>query len=190
MIEPDRSEVTRLLLAWGGGDESAVERLMPLVYGELHAIARRCMRDESDAATLQTTALIHEAYMRLVGRDIEWEGRRHFFALAARTMRRVLVDHARSRQRAKRGGPGAVRVTLGDALSDEPRGDPLDVIALDGALDQLARLDERKVRAIELHYFAGLEFPEVARTLGVAPATVHRDIRFAKSWIYDVLRTE
>lgn len=191
MSAPDRGEITQLLIAWGHGDESAMERLMPLVYDELHAIAGRFMRDEHDAATLQTTALVHEAYLRLVGGDVGWEGRKHFLAIAARTMRRVLVDHARGRRRLKRGGTDAVQVTLEDPSSaDDGRTDPLDVIALDGALEGLARLDERKARALELHYFAGLEYPEVAEALGVAPATVHRDIRFAKNWIYDLLRTE
>jgi RNA polymerase sigma factor (TIGR02999 family) len=168
-----------------------MERLMPLVYDELHAIAGRFMRDEHDVSTLQTTALVHEAYLRLVGGDVGWEGRKHFLAVAARTMRRVLVDHARGRRRLKRGGADVVHVTLEDpSPAGDGRVDPIDVIALDGALEGLARLDERKARALELHYFAGLEYPEVAEALGVAPATVHRDIRFAKSWIYDLLRTE
>ena len=183
-----RTETTQLLTAWRAGDDAAGERLMPLVYAELHAIAARCMRDERTAATLQPTALVHEAYLRLVGSDVEWEGRRHFLAVAARTMRRVLVDHARARLRDKRGG-GAVSVTLDDTPAAEA-GDPIDVIAMDDALERLAALDERKARAIELHYFAGLDYDEVAAALDVSPATVHRDLRFARSWMYDQLRSE
>lgn len=185
---PQQGEITRLLVDWSAGDDSAADRLMPLVYTELHAIASRFMRDEHAAATLQPTALIHEAYLRLVGSDVSWEGRRHFLAIAARTMRRVLVDHARSRLRDKRGG-GAVSVTLEDSPSGEV-GDPIDVIAVDEALEKLAAIDERKARAVELHYFAGLEYEEIARALDVSPATVHRDLRFAKRWIHDQLRQE
>ncbi|HEX6133037.1 MAG TPA: ECF-type sigma factor [Longimicrobiales bacterium] len=187
MTELDRGEITRLLVAWGEGDEAAMDRLMPLVYAELHGIARRHMRDER-ARTLQTTALVHEAYIRLAGADVAWEGRRHFLAIAARTMRRVLVDHARARQREKRGG-AAEPVTLIDAPGPDAR-DPIDVIAIDGALEQLRALDERKAQSLELHYFAGLDYLQVADVLGIAPATVHRDIRFAKNWLYDRLRTD
>ncbi|HEX6058199.1 MAG TPA: ECF-type sigma factor [Gemmatimonadaceae bacterium] len=189
MTQPERGEITRLLVAWGEGDETAMERLMPLVYDELHAIAGRYMRDEHAAATLQTTALVHEAYLRLVGSDVRWEGRRHFLALAARTMRRVLVDHARERRRARRGGGALDVVTLEDPAAD-PGSDPIDVIAIDTALEHLAAMDERKARAVELHYFAGLDYDEVAHALGISPATVHRDLRFAKSWMYDHLRQE
>lgn len=186
--DPARGDITQLLLAWRSGDEQAAERLMPLVYAELHAIADRFMRDEHAAATLQPTALIHEAYLRLVGSDVAWEGRRHFLAIAARTMRRVLVDHARSRLRDKRGA-GVVQITLEDEPSDAER-DPIDVIAVDGALEALAALDERKARSVELHYFGGLEYDEIAEALEVSPATVHRDLRFARSWLYDRLRVE
>jgi RNA polymerase sigma factor (TIGR02999 family) len=188
MSRPDRLDITELLTAWHAGDESAGERLMPLVYDELHAIATRYARDEHAAATLQPTALVNEAYLRLIDSGVPWESRRHFLAIAARTMRRVLVDHARARQRNKRGG-GAINVTLGDSPSDQPV-DPIDVIAIDTALDRLAAIDERKARAVELHYFAGLDYDEVARALDVSPATVHRDLRFAKSWLYDQLRQE
>jgi RNA polymerase sigma factor (TIGR02999 family) len=182
-------EVTRLLTAWSQGDASAMERLMPLVYAELHAIASRALRNEHAADTLQTTALIHEAYLRLVGSDLAWEGRRHFLAIAARTMRRVLVDHARGKQRAKRGG-GQAALPLDEAQAPQERTDPMDVIAIDMALEKLAAADERKARAVELHYFGGLEYDEIARVLEVSPVTVHRDLRFAKNWIYDQLRPE
>jgi RNA polymerase sigma factor (TIGR02999 family) len=188
MWDSERGEVTQLLTAWRAGDEAAGERLMPLVYAELHAIASRYARDEHAAATLQPTALVNEAYLRLVDSDVPWEGRRHFLAIAARTMRRVLVDHARARCRDKRGG-GVVNVTLGDPASDAGA-DPIDIIAVDTALERLAEIDERKARAVELHYFAGLDYDEIAHALDISPATVHRDLRFAKSWLFDQLRKE
>lgn len=185
MAPSEHDDITGLLAAWRDGDDSAGDRLLPLVYSELHAIASRYMRDEHAATTLQPTALINEAYMRLVGSDVDWENRRHFLAVAARTMRRVLVDHARSRLSQKRGG-GVVRVTLPEQPGDDGA-DPIDVIAVDEALQELAELDERKARAVELHYFAGLGHAEVARVLDVSTATVDRDLRFARSWIFDRL---
>jgi len=184
----DRDDITQLLAEWSAGDEAAGERLLPLVYAQLHAIASRYMRDEHSAATLQPTALINEAYLRLVGSEVHWESRRHFLAIAARTMRRVLVDHARARKRDKRGG-NLVAVTLDDPAGPE-HANPIDVIAVDVALEELAALDERKARAIELHYFAGLDYDEVARVLGVSTPTVTRDLRFARSWMYDRLSEE
>jgi RNA polymerase sigma factor (TIGR02999 family) len=178
----DPAEITQLLAAWSAGDESAGNRVLPLVYRQLHDIASHYMRDEHAAATLQPTALVNEAYLRLVGSDVPWESRRHFLAVAARTMRRVLVDHARARQRGKRGGE-RVSITL-ENLAEETRTDPIDVIAIDDALNQLAALDERKARAVELHYFAGLDHDEIAQVLGVSPPTVTRDLRFARSWLY------
>jgi len=183
----ESSQVTRLLAAWSAGDDSAFDRLMPLLYAELHALAAHHLRDER-ARTLQTTALVHEAYLRLVGNDVAWEGRRHFLAVAARTMRRVLVDHARARQRVKRGGGQVVAITLVDAPAQDGA-DALDVIAVDRALQALSLLDERKARAVELHYFGGLDYLEVARVLEISPVTVHRDLRFARSWLYDQLRS-
>lgn len=181
----DRDDITQLLADWSAGEPAAGDRLLLLVYAELHAIATRYMRDEHAAATLQPTALINEAYLRLVGSDVEWESRRHFLAIAARTMRRVLVDHARAKKSDKRGG-GRVGVTLDDqAVSTHD--DPIDVIAIDDALEDLAALDERKARAVELHYFGGLGYADVARVMGVSEPTVARDLRFARSWIYDRL---
>lgn len=182
-MESHAGQVTQLLIAWHEGDASALDRLLPLLYDELHAIARRHLRDEHAAETLQATGLVHEAYIRLVGTDLAWEGRRHFLAISSNTMRRVLVDHARARARAKRGG-GMVAVSLGDRPA-EGSTDPLDVIAVDEAMDRLARADERKARAVELHYFGGLQQKEIAGILGVSLATVERDLRFALSWIYD-----
>ena len=188
MAQATRGDITGLLTAWRAGDVSAGERLMPLVYAELHSIASRYARDEHAAATLQPTALVNEAYLRLVDSNVPWESRRHFLAIAARTMRRVLVDHARTRKREKRGG-GALNVTLGDPPSGN-ESDPIDIIAVDAALERLAAMDERKARVVELHYFAGLDYEEIARALDISPATVHRDLRFARSWLSDQLRQE
>ena len=179
-------QVTQLLGEWRAGNESSAERLMDVVYPVLHAIAHRQLREERPDHTLQTTALVHEAYLRLVGGDVDWEDRRHFFAVAARAMRRVLVDHARARGRAKRGG-GVRIVTLEDALAPTDGPAP-DLVALDAALEQLAAIDERKARAMELHFFAGLSYDETARTMAISPATVHRDLRMAKAWLYQQLR--
>jgi RNA polymerase sigma factor (TIGR02999 family) len=188
MAERDRTEVSQLLDAWRGGDAAALERLLPLVYDELHALARRQMRGERPDHTLQTTALIHEAYLRLCGADVAWEGRVHFLAVAAQTMRRILVDHARARSRTKRGG-GAAPVTLDDALAAAPDR-PDDLLALDEALGRLSALDERKGRAVELHYFGGLTYDETAAALGVSPATIDRELRLAKAWLYREMRPE
>jgi len=184
------SDVHRLLT-----DESlpAVERaskLLPLVYDELRRLAHRRLAHERPGHMLQTTALVHEAYMRLVGSDVSWEGRRHFFAIASRTMRRVLVDQARARQRSKRGG-GVVAVTLRDDLHVDPESEKgLDVLAIDEALERLASFDERKARVIELHYFGGLSYEDVAKVLEISPATVHRELRTARSWLYSQLNPD
>jgi len=178
--------VTRLLAAWRAGDEQHMGQLMPLVYAELHQLAQRQMRGERTGHTLQTTALVHEAFLRLSGADVPWQDRVHFFALAASTMRRVLVDHAKAHGRGKRGG-GAPHLPLDEALvaSAEPLDD---VAALDEALQRLAERDPRKARVVELHYFAGLNYDEVAQALGISAATVDRDLRFAKAWLYSELR--
>ncbi|HJS44303.1 MAG TPA: sigma-70 family RNA polymerase sigma factor [Gemmatimonadales bacterium] len=178
-------EVSQLLIAWKNGDGTALQRLVPLVYGELHALASRHLRGERPDHTLQTTALIHEAYLRLVGTDVAWEGRGHFLAVAAQTMRRILVDHARGRSRAKRGG-GEHPVSLDEALLAAP-GRGADLLALDEALERLAALDERKARAVELHYFGGLTYDETAAVLRVSPATVDRELRVAKAWLFQEL---
>jgi RNA polymerase sigma-70 factor (ECF subfamily) len=181
MTNPPTHDVTQLLAAWQAGDESALERLMPLVYETLQEIASRYLRREDAGHTLQTTALVHEAYLRLVGADRAWEGRRHFFAVAATTMRRILVDHARARHRIKRGGE-MQRVEL-DTIAAPGDTDPVDILALDAALTALSREDPRKAQAVELHYFGGLDYPETAAALGVGEATVHRDLRFARAWL-------
>lgn len=185
---PATTEVSGLLLAWRRGDPGARDRLMPLVYDELRALARRQMHGERPDHTLQTTALVHEAYLRLCGADVTWDGRVHFLAVAAQVMRRILVDYARARGRAKRGG-GAERVALDDARAAAPDRPP-DLVALDEAIERLTTLDERKGRVIELHYFGGLTYDETAAALGISAATVDRELRLAKAWLYRELRSE
>ncbi len=172
--------VTRLLLKWREGDAEALEELTPIVYGELRRLARRYMRSEREGHVLQTTALVHEAYLKLVGLDMSWRGRVHFLAVAARLMRRVLVDYARERDAAKRGG-GAQALELDEArMVATPQAG---VVALDEALSSLARIDERKSRVIELRFFGGLTIDETAEVLGVSHATVERDMKMAKAWL-------
>jgi RNA polymerase sigma factor (TIGR02999 family) len=181
----DPPRVTELLVEWRRGDRSALDRLMPLVYAELRRLAGAYLKSERSGHTLEPTALVHEAYARLVDADVPWRDRVHFFAVAARTMRRILVDHARARQRAKRGGE-LIRVPL-----DEERagtGPELDILALDEALGQLRELDERKHRLVELRYFAGLTNKECAEVVGVSPATVKRELRTAKAWLSAEMR--
>lgn len=182
MSEEEVTEVSRLLLAWRDGDASALDRLVPLVYDQLHALAQRHLRGERPDHTLQTTALINEAYLRLVGTDVTWAGRSHFMAVAARTMRRVLVDHARARQRDKRGA-GAERLDLDKVTLFSPEAGP-QLVALDEALERLAALDDRQARAVDLHYFGGFTYDETAELLGVSAVTVHRDLRLATAWLY------
>jgi RNA polymerase sigma factor (TIGR02999 family) len=181
------SKVTGLLLAWGRGDESALDRLMPLVYRELRRIAQRFMAREAAGHTLQATALVNEAYLRLVdAREVDWRDRAHFFSLSARVMRRVLVDHARARDAQKRLGQ-CVRVSFDDtlAVSDEPA---LDVAALDDALAALEKFDPRKSRVVEMRFFAGLSVEETATVLNVSADTVMRDWRLAKAWLQKEMR--
>jgi len=188
--DPPASDVSRLLIDWRDGDGEAFDKLLPLVYEELRGLARRALRGEAAGHTLRTTALVHEAYVRLVGTDVEWEGSGHFMRVAARAMRRVLVDHARARKSQKRGGgmPPIALDVLSGVLPDASR--PDDVIELDEALERLIALEERKGRAIELHYFGGLSYEEVADALDISPATVHRDMRMARAWLYKELRND
>ena len=178
--------VTDLLLAWNQGDEAALERLIPIVHLELRRLARRQMRRERSSHTLQTTALVNEVYLRLVDINrVRWNDRAHFFAMSARLMRRVLVDHARSRKYQKRGG-NAIRVTLTSSMTmAADRG--ADLVALDDALTALAQFDARKSRVVELRFFGGLTIVETAEALGVSPETVIRDWRMAKAWLHKEL---
>jgi RNA polymerase sigma factor (TIGR02999 family) len=180
------SEVTQLLLAWREGDEEALGHLLPLVYDELLGIAGRHMRGERSGHTLQPTALVHEAYARLVDLELELVDRAHLLALASTTMRRVLIDHARNKRRRKR--DGGVRVTLSPEHRVEQPAE-IDLIDLDQALRELAENDQRKARALELQYFGGLTNPEIAEALEISVATVERDLRFARAWLKRRLET-
>lgn len=174
---PD-SPITTLLVAWGSGDLSARDRAIAVLYPTLEAIARRQLRDERPGHTLQTVGLINEAYLRLVGADVTWQGRRHFLAVAATTMRRVLVDYARARSAIRRGG-GARPVTLDEGAAVDPaRVD--DILALDEAIERLATLNKRQAEIIELAYFGGYTYDEIAEIQEISPATVHRELRVAK----------
>ncbi|MEM7354639.1 MAG: sigma-70 family RNA polymerase sigma factor [Acidobacteriota bacterium] len=174
------SPVTRLLIAWRDGSEQALDQLTPIVYGELRQLAQRYMSGEGVAHLLQPTALVHEAYLKLVGLDVEWHGRQHFFAVAARLMRRILIDFAREQRAAKRGGPEKPVAIDGLDVAIE-RAD--DLLALDDALVQLATIDQRKSRVVELRFFGGLTIEETARVLSVSHATVERDLKMAKAWL-------
>ena len=176
-------DVTGLLLAWSAGDAAAAEQLLPAIYDELHRQAARAMRREGDAHTLQATAVVHEAYLRLVDqRRVEWRSRAHFFGVAAQMMRRVLVDHARARLAGKRGG-ALQRVTLGDVGSAPADNTDLDVLALHEALERLAVLDPDQARLVELRYFGGLGIEDTAEALGVSPATMKREWAVARAWL-------
>lgn len=177
------SDITTLLNRWGEGDSSAFELLVPLVYSEMRGIARRMLLDERPGHTLQSTALVHEAYLKLVDQDkMKWNGRAHFFGAAANAMRQILVDHARRRLAAKRGS-GAVAEELGVALSIAFEPD-LDVLALDAALEELETVDPERARVVELRYFGGLTIDEAAQVLGISPSAVNRDWVIAKVWLF------
>jgi RNA polymerase sigma-70 factor (ECF subfamily) len=179
----DPRTITRLLLDWGSGDETALGDLTPLVYAELHALARTYLRRGDRAQTLQPTELIGELYLRLIdpSQKVQWENRSHFFGIAARLMRLVLVDHARIRRSAKRGGD-LDRVTLNETLALSP-GRPPDVLEVDQALSRLAALDERKARVIELRYFGGMKREEIAVAMRLTTSTVKRDLRLGEAWL-------
>jgi RNA polymerase sigma factor (TIGR02999 family) len=182
MEKPSGEEVTALLREWSSGDRGALERLMPLVYGELHKLAAFHLRSERGDHTLQPTALVHEAYLRLVGqRSVSWANRAHFYGIAAQMMRRVLVDHARRRLAAKR-SPGTLYVDLGEEAVAAPDRVP-ELLALDRALTELERLDPRQARVVELRFFAGLSVEETAEVAGVSTATVKREWRTARAFL-------
>ena len=193
MMTVNTDDLTGLLIEWGQGDKAALDRLTPLVYDEIRRIAHRYVQREREGQTLQTTALVNEAYLRLAGSaNISWQNRAHFFAVSAQVMRRILIDHARRRQYVKHGGE-AQRVAFEAAVSETPlmsQPRAAELLALDEALDELARLDPRKSRVVELRYFGGLSLEETAEVLEVSPMTVRRDWRAAKAWLYRAVNSE
>lgn len=182
MTMPATHDITQLLLEWRNGNQAALEQLTPLVYAELRRLAARYLRRERQGHSLQATALVHEAYLHLIGQqNIDWQNRAHFIGVAARLMRQILVDHARAHAAAKR-GKGAENLPLDEAQAAAQKITP-DVIALDEALHALAKFDERKSRMIELRYFGGLEMEEIAEVTGLSIATIRRDLRMAEAWL-------
>lgn len=183
MNQPPTQHITHLLLAWRAGKQSALDELMPLVYSELHRLAGHYMRGQKAGHTLQTTALVNEAYLRLIdSSQVRWQDRQHFFAISAQLMRRILVDSARARSSRKRGGE-AQKIELEEAvqISEEQ---PVDLVALDEALKNLAELSPRQAQIVELRYFGGLSEIEIAKTLGISTRTVRRDWSVARAWLY------
>lgn len=176
------NDITRLLLDWREGDEAALDELTPLVYERLRALAEKMFRGESGGHTLQPTALVNELFQRLIVTDIDWHDRNHFYALSARMMRRILVNHANARNAVKRGGD-ALRVTLEEGMARGDDGDFAEIIELDMALEDLQAVDERKARILEMHYFAGLTYAELADVEEIAESTVHQDLRTARAWL-------
>jgi RNA polymerase sigma-70 factor (ECF subfamily) len=185
-LDSTGNDITTLLCAWNEGDQEALKKLTPIVYNELHRLARRYMKQERQGHSLQTTALVNEAYTRLVDyKRMQWQDRAHFFAVSAQVMRRILVDYAR-RHNLKRGA-GVHQVSLDQAAvieADESTGSPLDFAALDDALNALARIDPRKVQVVEMRFFGGLSVEETAEVLKISTVTVKRDWRAAKTWLY------
>jgi RNA polymerase sigma factor (TIGR02999 family) len=178
----DPPSVTRLLKQWSDGNKQALDQLMPVVYDQLHKLASRCLRAERPDHTLQPTALVHEAYLRLVDADVTWQDRAHFFAVSARLLRRILVDHAKTSKRKKRGA-GVEKVPLDETMivgSEFSVG----IVELDAALERLASQDQRKYEILELLCFGGLTYDEAAAVLNISPATVHRELRMAKAWLH------
>lgn len=183
MHAPQSNQVTQLLLDWSKGKREALNELMPMVYQELRKLASGYLRSERPDHTLQPTALIHEAYLRMIGHDMpEWQSRAHFFGVAARLMRQILVEHARTRQAVKRGGDQQ-KISLDDAPQVFAQGDAAELLALDHALTKLSSLDERRARILEMRAFAGMSVEETAEALGVSDRTVKREMRLAQAWI-------
>lgn len=184
MSAPD---VTQLLVSWSNGDRVALDALTPVVYDELRKLAHRYLMRERHDHTLQSTALVHEAYMRLIDqKNVQWQNRAHFFGVAAQMIRRILCDHARAHQTAKRGG-GAAKLSLDEALA-VPGGRDLNIVALDEALRQLEELDPKQSRIIELRFFTGLSIEETAEVMGISPATVKREWTTARAWLFRELQ--
>jgi RNA polymerase sigma factor (TIGR02999 family) len=177
------NQVTQLLVRWRDGDREALDSLMPIVYSELRGMAHRYLQRERSDHTLQSTALVHEAYVRLVGQKLpEWQNRAHFFGVAARLMRQILVEYARGHQAAKRGG-SVCKITLDEGALVAPQAD-LDVMVLDDALQDLAKLDQQQSRIVELRFFAGLSIDDTSEVLGISPATVSREWTIARIWLH------
>ena len=180
---PDTAELTQLLTDWRSGAPQALERLTPLVYDELRRLARGYMRGERSEHTLQATAVVHEAFMRLIQTNVSVQDRAHLFAIASRMMRRVLVDHAKSKKRGKR--DGGIREALGENLQSGILKNDFDIVMLDDALESLSQMEPRIAEVIEMHYFGGLTYEQIAIALGISAATVHRDIRLGRAWLLD-----
>ncbi len=181
-MPPDQRLVTQLLQQWGSGNKAALDELMPVVYEQLRKLAGRCLRAERPDHTLRATALVNEAYLRLVDADVAWQDRVHFFAVSARLLRRILVDHAKAHNRDKRGG-GAEKISLDEAVLVGPQATG-GIVELDEALQRLATHDQRKSELIELLFFGGLTYDETAAALNISPATVHRELKMAKAWLH------
>ena len=181
-MPPDQRLVTQLLQQWGSGNKAALDELMPVVYEQLRKLAGRCLRAERPDHTLRATALVNEAYLRLVDADVAWQDRVHFFAVSARLLRRILVDHAKAHNRDKRGG-GAEKISLDEAVLVGPQATG-GILELDEALQRLATHDQRKSELIELLFFGGLTYDETAAALNISPATVHRELKMAKAWLH------
>lgn len=189
MTSASRQEITQLLVKWSEGDQAALSELMPLVYSELRRLARSHLRRERPDHTLESAALVHEAYLHLTEqKSAHWKSRAHFFAVAAQLMRRILVDHARRHQAAKRGA-GAIKLNL-DAAVELPKQLSLDLLRLDEALTSLSAIDAQQSRVVELRFFGGLSIEETAEVLGASPMTVKREWSTAKAWLYRELQTE
>ncbi len=177
----DADTVVRLLQEWRAGNEGAYDRLIPVVYDELRRLARAQLGRETPGHSLQPTALVHEAYLRLLSADVDWQNRTHFLSVSARVMRRILVEHARARRADKRGS-GALHVTLSGPIP-APDEKPIDVLALDEALERLKGFDARQAQVVELSYFGGLTYPEIGELVGISEASVDRDLRHARAWL-------
>ena len=186
MSQLESHHVTQLLVAWSQGDQNALETLTPLIYNELRRLARCYMRQERAGATLQSTALVHEAFLRLIDQNVQWNSRAHFFGIAAQMMRRILVDHAKAHLARKRGA-GVTRIELDESLAASPQRD-VDLLALDEALQRLSSADPQRSRIVELRFFAGLSNEESAVVLGISPAMVQRQWSGARAWLYHELR--